>query len=45
MKGRPAASAIGCVALEVGVPTGPIRANTLSSLIGLLTAAIGFSGS
>ena len=45
MNGTLAAVAIGCAAAEVGVPTGPISAKTLSSSISLLVAAMERSGS
>jgi hypothetical protein len=45
MKGTPAAIAIGCVAAEVGVPTGPMSEKTLSSSISFLVAVIDFAGS
>ena len=44
MNGTLAAVAIGCAAAEVGVPTGPISANTLSSSISFLVAAIALVG-
>jgi len=44
MNGTLAAVAIGCVAAEVGVPTGPISAKTLSSSISFLVATIDFLG-
>ena len=45
MNGTLAAVAIGCVADEVGVPTAPISANTLSSSISFLVWTIERSGS
>jgi hypothetical protein len=45
MKGTPASEAIGCVAAEVGVPTGPTSAKTLSSSMSLRVASIDFLGS
>ena len=45
MKGTPASVAIGCVAAEVGVPTGPTSANTLSSSRRLRVASIERFGS
>ena len=45
MKGILAALAIGWAAFEVGVPTEPTRAKTLSSVIIFLVASIVFSGS
>jgi len=45
MKGTPASVAIGCVAAEVGVPTGPTSANTLSSSRRLRVASIDRFGS
>ena len=45
INGTPASVAIGCAALEVGVPTSPTSANTPFSSIRRLVLAIAFSGS
>jgi hypothetical protein len=45
MKGTPASAAIGCTAAEVGVPTEPTRAKTLSCSMSFFATSIDLVGS
>jgi hypothetical protein len=45
MNGTAASVAIGCTAADVGVPTEPTSAKTLSSLISFFAASIDLPGS